>query len=237
MFVVGGIDVEFNFAILLDTIVVVILIYFVVISAKRGFVANIINLLRYTVSYFLAITLSNHLTKYIYDAFIKRNLESFFSEKMRTLYGLSSDANIEAIGENLKLLKQRAPFLNLSGPWNKVEGLVSNPQTLTDVTIYPVVRCIVGTLLFFILMRICKIVARQLVRVAMGINRIPLLGGFNGLLGGIFGLAEALVVIFILAELTNAIIVVSGNSLLYLDFDVVNKSHLAKHFFEIHKYL
>ncbi|GHV29736.1 hypothetical protein FACS189481_2970 [Clostridia bacterium] len=231
---------DFNFAILLDTIVVVILIYFVVNSARRGFVANVINLLRYATSYFLAAALSNHLTKYIYDAFIKHNLDGFFSEKIKMLYGL--DPNIAAIGENLEILetiKQRLPFLNLDGLGSSLKKFVpgSSSQTLTDIIIYPVIRCIVGTLLFFVIMRVCKIVARQLMHVAMKINRIPLLGGFNGLLGGVFGLVEALIVIVILAEMTNAIIMVSGNSLPYLNFDVVNKSHLAKHFFEIHKYL
>ena len=59
-----------NFAILLDTLVLTLFIYFAIETARQGFIINVVNSLRYIIAYFMALNFSERCTRYVYNNFI-----------------------------------------------------------------------------------------------------------------------------------------------------------------------
>jgi uncharacterized membrane protein required for colicin V production len=239
MWLIGGYMVELNLAILFDALILAIFVWCLWCSAQQGFVASMVNLLRYAVSYFLAVTFSGCLAGYVYDVFIKYNVTSLLEEKLKALYGFPFQRGLAGIGEALEPIKDWLKLLKLdslqNGLYKVSPGHLS--KVVAESVVYPVVKHVIGVLLFFVVLRVCKLIFRQLVKVAWWLNKVPIVGELNWLFGGALGLLEAFILVLMLINLVSVIIIVSGNKWSYLNLSVVSKSHLLKYFFEFNRRL
>ncbi|MDR1260506.1 MAG: CvpA family protein [Oscillospiraceae bacterium] len=219
----------FNSAIFLDMLIISVFFYFTVISAKRGLVASVVCFGRYIASFYLATRFSRPFAEYIYKIFIKQNLTEFLAEKIRKICGSSLNLgslkdSVIAIKRNFSVLPH---LLNLDRLSKKLDTLTSEtsenfPQTVVKTLIHPVIKPIICALLFFIFLRILRIIMRQLVRAAYCVNFIPVLGSFNRVIGAVFGFGEAFIIMFILMN------VVIGYYL--VPWPDIDKGHLSKYF-------
>lgn len=224
-----------NFAILLDTVVVVIFVYYIMETARQGFVINLVNSLRYIVTYFLSQSLSKKCAKYIYSNFISSRAEAIISQKISSLYASMGIGGTCGIEEKLDKIKEKLSFLNLEGLKTKFSKFTPEAISydITSTFVYPIIKCIVSTVLFFFILRICKFFATQFLFALRGINKIPIVGSLNRIIGIAFGIFKAIIIIIILTGILNFIILVSENNLSFLNVSVVRNSHLAKHFFKV----
>lgn len=141
----------------------------------------------------------------------------------KTLPNIFTDAS----GEAVNVASVRTVVLAM------IDTKSSVKTALMDGIISPaciiIIRSIIIILLFFVFAAILGFTARA----AGFINKIPVLGKINSLLGGVAGLCEAAVIIVVLCLVTRLISsMFSGNVILFND-TAINSTFLFKHIYNL----
>jgi hypothetical protein len=76
----------------------------------------------------------------------------------------------------------------------------------------------------------CMLLVNALAGLLRGVNKIPLLGTVNALLGGVFGALQGMLYVFVGASVLWLLLTASGGSLPFLTGETVEKTFLFKHF-------
>lgn len=95
----------------------------------------------------------------------------------------------------------------------------------------PAVKLILKGIIWVVMMFILMIVSRSIANAFRGLNAVPIIGPVNSLLGGILGLAEGIVLIYVISQLVRFVCYFSGGSLMFLNTETVQKTYLFKHLF------
>ena len=75
--------------------------------------------------------------------------------------------------------------MNLDKFWQGIDRFTAESlsKNIANEIVYPAVKCVVSTILFFVILKLCKILATRLLFAFKGINRIPIIGGLNKVRG------------------------------------------------------
>lgn len=99
---------------------------------------------------------------------------------------------------------------------------------ITDNIVKPVVLVPMRALIFLILFVIILIVLGLAAKLMKGINKIPLIGGINKILGAAAGLIQGAVVIFLICIFIQVVIALSGNELIFLNTMTIDETFVFK---------
>jgi hypothetical protein len=102
---------------------------------------------------------------------------------------------------------------------------------LLDNIIAPLIIVPLRTLIFFILFAIICIVMSIIAKKMEIVNKIPLIGTVNSVLGGTIGLVKALVIVFLVCIGLNILITVTGNAIIFINTMTINESAIFKHIY------
>lgn len=97
-------------------------------------------------------------------------------------------------------------------------------KAITDNMVKPMLLVPMRALIFMVLFIILNIILSLIAKMLKGINKIPLIGGLNKVLGAVAGLAEGVIVIFIICILINVAITLSDNSLIFLNTMTIDET-------------
>jgi len=104
-------------------------------------------------------------------------------------------------------------------------------EALLDTLVEPVITIPLRTLLFFILFAIiCLCVSFFAKRLAI-INRIPLIGRVNSILGGATGLLKAAVIIMLICMGLNILITVTDNTIIFINTMTIEETFIFRHIY------
>lgn len=104
-------------------------------------------------------------------------------------------------------------------------------QSVLDTVVKPVVLIPIRALIFVLLFVIITLILGFLTRALRIVNKIPLIGTLNSLLGAAVGVAEAAVIVFIVCIGIQVIINLTGNSLIFINTMTINETFLFKHIY------
>ena len=229
--------------ILLDVILVAILFICIKSGSKNGFAKTIVGFLGIFIALILSIILANPLAKLTYDKAIEKPVESaitsILEKEAEEISNSVADKN--AIGVKIEEELEKLPsfirkaigfdkhaeeFHNLVSPENFHAEEIAEDVCTTYVkpAATSVLTVIIFVILFVILALVLKIVASSLKLV----NKIPLLGGLNSLLGGVAGFLKGFIIVLIINW--AVIMIVGDNSSLFgiITPEVLNSSLLTK---------
>ncbi len=99
-------------------------------------------------------------------------------------------------------------------------------EAITNTMVKPVLLVPMRALIFLILFVIILLILNIAARLLKGINRIPLVGGINKLLGAAAGVAQGAVVIFLVCIFVQVVISLSGNELIFLNTMTIDKTYM-----------
>ena len=187
-----------------DIIIVAIIVLFAAIGVKRGLAKTILNIAGLVLAAISAYYLSSFLSQLIYDAFLKQtvinNIQQII-EQNGIDYALSNC--LEAVPQWINgilsfiigifgmSLNEYQNQLVLSSDFSS-----STSQAVENV-LAPVVSSVFGMILLVILFILIFIIVKKLIKHISRVFNIPVVKQINQLLGGIFGLAEGLLIVFI----------------------------------------
>ena len=151
---------------------------------------------------------------------------------------IKNSAIADSVNEIIDKVGETVPALDLkgktiedidSGTINSVVVSVvqssGNPgKAVLDNVAKPVVLVPLRTIIFVVLFILIFIILSILIKATSVINKLPLIGQLNSLLGGVAGLSQGLVIVFIVVIIAHMAVELTNNTLIFLNDMTINKS-------------
>ena len=239
--------------ILLDLALGLCLLSILYTSWRRGFVASFIRLVGTAAGFLLASFLSGPVSERLYGSLLEERVEQYVGDTLlapgspllEALAGLdqAGSAAIQAISGFLA--QQGLDFYSPQDAGQMGTDILdritqggSDPAAaITHVAVKPLVMTVLETAIFFLLLFLTGILVRMAVRVGLGVNRIPLVGGMNRLAGLLCGAVYALLVGYVVSMGLLLLAGLGKNQWDHLNSDVLQETFLIRRFLELRDYL
>ena len=206
---------------IVDAIIIAIIAIVIVRSSKKGFVSSLVDTFAMIIATIVSYMFTPEVSQFVYDSFIKNSVSKGFEkvlDDMNTNAAVADkvDAMIASLPEGAVNLADRLGIINLDaiGAGIHVPGVIDNNQLITTVLndfAYNVMITITKVVVFFILFVLATLVLRMVSNFLEKINKIPLIGKLNSTLGGVLGVAKALIIILVVCTVMYFIVSSSDN--------------------------
>ncbi|MBO5291462.1 MAG: CvpA family protein [Clostridia bacterium] len=206
---------------IVDAIIIAIIAIVIVRSSKKGFVSSLVDTFAMIIATIVSYMFTPEVSQFVYDSFIKNSVSKGFEkvlDDMNTNAAVADkvDAMIASLPEGAVNLADRLGIINLNaiGAGIHMPGVIDNNQLITTVLndfAYNVMITITKVVVFFILFVLATLVLRMVSNFLENINKIPLIGKLNSTLGGVLGVAKALIIILVVCTVMYFIISSSDN--------------------------
>lgn len=204
--------------IILDVIFVAVAAIIIIVSAKRGFIANLIRSARWILSVVLAYFLGTHLGRLFFNWFMHGAVRGAVYGRVEALY-LEAEASFgaEKITELIpSFLLNEEMKARLAAAEGSGEELVN---TFTDLIATPIATLFANILGYIAVFVLSVIGLWFLVKIVDGLTeKIKLLDRVNTMLGFVWGLVLALMLLLMASSIVKLFF---GNDPLYLNSWVV----------------
>lgn len=204
-----------------DIIIVAVIVLFAVIGVKRGLAKTILNLAGLVLTAISAYYLSSFLAQLIYDSFLKQtvitNIQQII-EQNGVDYAISNC--LEAVPQWINgILSFIGGIFGISlkdfqNQLSVPSGISLSASQVIESTIAPVATSVLAIILIIVLFIIILFIVKKLVKLIAKVFNIPIIKQINQLLGGIFGIAEGLLIVFIAVNIFDIVTGFSNPALL-----------------------
>jgi uncharacterized membrane protein required for colicin V production len=192
-----------------DLIALVLIILMIRYSASRGFLRTVLGFLGAVLSAVAANALSLPAARFLYNAIVRDILRAVISRRVESAFeeGLPG-------GDWLSALPDWAARMLPPGAEAAAPDITGNimpiiEQLLDSMLAEPVTTLLRGAC-FFVFFAVFMRTVRYIAKLTGLIDRIPMVGSFNTWLGGILGVGQALIILYLLALVTNVYITATG---------------------------
>lgn len=220
--------------IVLDIIIVAIILFYILISAKRGFIRTAVELVGFGLSIYLAFLIGGTVATAIYDGTVEPAIVDAAVSAVGEQAGTGIDQAVTKTWESLpgyviniadnfgitaETLKENITSAAINT--NSVEAIAEQAaETVVEPIIVPLIKTIVGILLFIILMVLVKFLAKIINRAF----NLPLIGGLNRTLGGILGFGKGVLISAVFAILITTLVSFSSEGFLFFTMENIEES-------------
>ena len=218
-------------SIILDAIIVLIIILFVFLSAKKGFVRTLIEVVGFIAAITIALSLSTPIANFFYDSAVQpivtKTVESVANDG-------SSNVNeaVDAVWNKLPDFLTESSFFNLSKDklTDSISGNADTTELVSSINSFvkPPVSKLISVAVSVILVVVLLFVVRVLAKIVNKLFSFSLIGDINKTLGGILGLIKGAAVCVIFCMVVGLILSFTKNGFLIFTYDAINSSHLFK---------
>lgn len=191
---------------IVDIVLAILIVVVVVVAAKKGFAATLVDAFSMLISAFAAYKVSPIVSDFLYDSFIKDIFEKKFST------ALAEVSSSMSVSDKVSVLTQSLPSgiitfasslgLDINSQMNSVATTASDNKQLVEAMVEKIAREAVTALLdvivFIIIFVLASIVLSLISKLFKKINDIPLVGNVNAALGGVLGVINAAVIVFVI---------------------------------------
>ncbi|MBE6789511.1 MAG: CvpA family protein [Ruminococcaceae bacterium] len=232
------------FGILIDVVLLLIVFLCYKKGAKDGFAKTLVSLLGFAIAIVLAGSLCAPVSEFVYEKAIQPSVETAVSDVVNA--NLNNESSIvptkQQISDTIdKTLEKLPAFIkDITGIEDKKDELMQTvsehisanadeiTQKICTVYIQPLVlkilSVIVFLLLFILIWLACKIIANAL----KIINKLPLLGKVNALLGGLIGVLRGVIFVLIVSWALVVIVKDGANLFGVISLETVESSIILK---------
>lgn len=217
--------------ILLDIIIVAIVTFAVIISAKKGFVRTAIELFGFILAIILAFTLSEPVSELVYDKFVSPSVVAAVEDSISD----DTDNAIDAVWDKLPSFITNSGFSDISKDTlfesiekNTAEGSASVAEHISQTVVRPNAVKIISIFVSAILVIILSILIRILARFINKIFTFSLLGKINTVLGGVLGFGKGVAFSVIFCMIISLIISFTKDGFLIFTYEAIDASLIFK---------
>lgn len=226
-------------SIVLDLIVVAIILLFVFITMKKGFVKNILNIAALVITLLVIINFANPISVGIYNAFIEKPVCSSIEKTIVSAEEKGESMVAEFWNDMPNILTNTAENSGINS--SELSDLIlgsndaaATAQQISDDIIKPTVVSIlviaVDIILFVVLMFVFKIIIKAICK----LFKAPVLNQVNKLFGGILGFVKGVIIAILVCSVISFIVYTSKNGeFLFFTKEVIDKTYLFSKFANI----
>lgn len=214
--------------IVLDVIVLAIIGITAVISAKKGFVATVVELVGLVLAFYLAFTLSSVAANFTYDKFISPSIKETIVEEIGDSVNKTADSvwdslpGIVVSGANTLGIEKEDVF---GGANDTASSTIEDIANTVDVKIArPVITTFIRFILGFILFIACIFLIKILAKLLNKLFSFSIIGKLNKLLGAVLGAGKGMVFATVFVLLLSTIAAVTKNGFLIFTNENIEKS-------------
>ena len=190
-----------------DAALAALILFVVIRSVRGGFVSSFIHLLGVAASCIVAALTAGKAAAWLYDGYLAERVEQSVSDSLR------------------EKLEAFAGLLDRIDPTDTISAAAGDAVRTMAVSLLTMVA-------FLIIFLLAMLIVRALVRLTRSVNRVPVVGGINRLLGGALGAAEALLLCYLIGMAATVLISFSENRWGWLNTAVVQKTYLLNWFIQ-----
>ena len=219
---------------ILDGIIILIVLVTVFLSAKKGFVRTLIEVVGFIAAIFIAFTFSSPIANTVYD-------KMFEPMVVKTVDGVAENAAdgatsaVDAVWQKMPSFITESSFLGISkeSVTSQVEAEVANgtEQIATSVSdsfakpvITQLLSIIISTILVVVLIFVVKLLAKYINK----LFNFSVIGSINRSLGGLLGLVKGLAISIEFCMVVTLILSFTKNGFLIFTYDAINSSYIFK---------
>ena len=225
----------FTTANILDAVLIAVLIATVVHYVRRGFAAGILELVGGVASLALAWLASQKLSPAVFDNFFKSGLITKTANTIQQQGSVNLSTILDGLYNILpqsfidKILASAATTLDSSAP-DIAEKIVEN-------IIAPLVVPIISVVVFFAVFAVCRVLITFLTAALNNVNKLPVVGGTNRLLGVLLGAVGGSLNVVLLLCLVWGIVAITGGSLPFFNETTLSGSWFYAAFSQYNPFL
>lgn len=219
---------NFSPALLLDAALVILVIITIAYFANKGFIAGILDLVGNFAALALAWIVSGKLSPAVFENFFKSGLIT----KTSALIQQEGSFSLEGLLQGLAGLIPQNLLDSVSA--SAADLLGSNAPNIAEKAVEqivaPLVIPLISVVVFFATYLICRLLITFLAAVLSNINRIPLVGGVNKMLGVVIGAVSGVIYAVLVLCLLWAIVSITNDSLPVINDGALSGSYLYSAF-------
>lgn len=221
-----------------DLILLIILIVFVVAGIRRGAAKTLLSLVALVASAVLSVALSRFLSQLIFDLFIRGALED-------SINSVLANAVVGDVAQTAADIISALPAFILSAmtyfgmPEASFESFCAQSiaekgeaasTAITDAvmpTVTGAISAVVGIILFIVL----TVVLSKVAGIIAKVFRLPVIRIADSLLGGVLGLAEGVLTVFVAVVLLKMFIPLFSGNWTFLSAEYIESSYVFSAFY------
>lgn len=220
-----------------DLLAVLIIFNRVHVCAHKGFAAAFAGLLVYVVAVAAAGYVNEPVSAYLYDNVIRDAVHNILAREFDLVLGGAGGEAInflESVPSILRMLIGAGgeDIPTLPAGTAPVTGMAEELAShVIDVALESPLMTLLHTVSFLLVFSLVAFVMRSLARVFIGVNSVPVIGGVNIVFGGILGLLEAVLTLYVGAFILRLLVTVSGSSWWWLNHEVIGATYIWNIFY------
>ncbi len=221
--------------IVIDILLLGLIAVFSFKGSRDGFAKTLVEFVSIFVAFIIALMLSTPISNFTYDKFIKNSAQQtiYVALEQRVEDGI---ADVEEIKNDVNEVVSKLPDIikNLLPSEEEQNRLVDEAVQSVDITeishnlennvVRPAAVTVIKIIAFILLFVIASIVLSIVAKMLKFVNKIPLLGKANALLGGVIGFLKAAVFVVIISAVLSFFTANDGTFLWFINGEMINSS-------------
>lgn len=211
-------------ALILDILLIVVIALTAFRYMKKGLVAGLLDLVGNLLALLVAWIASDRISPTVFENFFKQGL----IEKITQTVQEQGTSGLTMLVENFSSILPGGMATEMTRSLQEIlgSGAPDLAVRIVDTILTPLIVPMITVVLFFIAFALCRLVISMLVAVLTNINKIPVLGSVNQLLGILVGVAGGVLNAVLLLCLIWAVVAITNNNLPVLNHDTLSGSVL-----------
>lgn len=222
-------------ALILDVILIAVIVLTAFHYKKKGFVAGLLDLVGNLLALLVAWIASDRISPTVFENFFKQGL----IEKITQTVQEQGTSGLTMLVESFSSILPGGMADEVTRSLQDIlgSGAPDLAVRIVDTILTPLIVPMITVVLFFIAFAVCKLVISMLVAVLTNINKIPVIGSVNELLGILVGVAGGLLNVVLLLCLIWAVVAITNNNLPVLNNDMLSGSMMYSLFSKYNPFL
>lgn len=222
-------------ALILDVILIAVIVLTAFHYKKKGFVAGLLDLVGNLLALLVAWIASDRISPTVFENFFKQGL----IEKITQTVQEQGTSGLTMLVENFSSILPGGMADEVTRSLQEIlgSGAPDLAVRIVDTILTPLIVPMITVVLFFIAFAVCKLVISMLVAVLTNINKIPVIGSVNELLGILVGVAGGVLNVVLLLCLIWAVVAITNNNLPMLNHDMLSGSMMYSLFSKYNPFL
>lgn len=222
-------------ALILDVILIAVIVLTAFHYKKKGFVAGLLDLVGNLLALLVAWIASDRISPTVFENFFKQGL----IEKITQTVQERGTSGLTMLVENFSSILPGGMADKVTRSLQEIlgSGAPDLAVRIVDTILTPLIVPMITVVLFFIAFAVCKLVISMLVAVLTNINKIPVIGSVNELLGILVGVAGGVLNVVLLLCLIWAVVAITNNNLPVLNHDMLSGSMMYSLFSKYNPFL
>lgn len=216
---------------IIDIALITVILVFLIVGIKRGFIKELVSLIGFVVAFVVALFLSGIGSSFVYDTFV----DGFVKDKVSSAVMQSIDNEVDGV-----LVSIPDYFINAAeATGTDIEGVVKSnigasveetansvAATVSKDVAKPVIGALIRVILFIIIFIIVKILIDWIGRALDLVSRLPVIHSLNSVLGAVIGTARGVVTAAIICFVAMYLIKFQGGNLFGLTAEMLEGSFM-----------